>query len=148
MGPEDIVAAFDARPIRRALLQNRPVLLAGDGRRASRFLEMPILGRPYPLATGFAEMAFWVGCPVLPVFAVEGEQRHTVRVEVGSALPLDPAAALEENLAVYARVLDAQLRRAPHLWSLWSTPDLFEGTRVWSGSNLADRYSRDWRRSD
>lgn len=148
LGPDDVVAGLDVRPILEALSRNRPVFLAGDGQRAADFGWYPLLGRPYPLPRGFMKIAMATRCPVLPVFAIKGDRPHEIRIEILPPLAIAPEAGVEANLEVYARVLDDQLRRTPHLWSKWRQPALFEKAKVWSESNFEDRYQRVWNDSD
>jgi lauroyl/myristoyl acyltransferase len=138
LGPEDLAITLDVRPIFSALARNRPILIAGDGKRSLEFATFPLLGRPYALPIGFVKVAMAARCPVVPVFALEGERPGSVRVEVRQPLDLDPTASPVENLALYARVLDDQLRATPHLWSRWATPDPFDQRRKWAeGGYLA-----------
>ncbi|HEU4464615.1 MAG TPA: lysophospholipid acyltransferase family protein, partial [Gemmatimonadota bacterium] len=138
LGPEDLAITLDVRPIVSALARNRPILIAGDGKRALEFATFPLLGRPYPLPIGFVKIAMAARCPVVPVFALEGERPGSVRVEVRPPLAIDPSAAPAENLALYAGVLDAQLRSTPHLWSRWASPDPFGQRSQWAaGGYLA-----------
>lgn len=132
LAPEDLAVTLDLRPIFAALARNRAVLIAGDGKRSLEFATFPLLGRPYALPIGFMKIAMAARAPVLPVFALEGERPGTVRVEVGTPLPVDPAAPAVENLALYARVLDNQLRATPHLWSRWGTADPFARRLAWA----------------
>ena len=125
LGPDDLEASLDARPIFQALARNRAVFLVGDGQRALEFAPQPLLGKPFQFPTGFARIAMATGAPVLPVFAFEGTRRHPVVVEIRAPLVIDPAASAAENVAGFARILDAELRRAPHLWQKWAN------ARVW-----------------
>jgi KDO2-lipid IV(A) lauroyltransferase len=131
LGPDDIAVTLDVRPIFAALARNRPVLIAGDGRHSLEFAPAILLGRSYPLPTGFMKIAMATRCPVLPVFGLEGARRGSILIEVRPPLRVDPARSAVANLAEYARVLDHQLRRTPHLWTRWDTPDLFEKRRSW-----------------
>ena len=132
LGPEDLAVTLDLRPLFAALARNRAVLIAGDGKRSLEFATFPLLGRPYALPIGFMKIAMAAGAPVLPVFALESERSGMVRVKVGAALPVNPGASAVENLALYARVLDAQLRATPHLWSRWGTRDPFARRLAWA----------------
>lgn len=123
--PGDLEASLDVRPIVRALARNRAVFLVGDGQRALEFAPHPVLGKPFHFPTGFARIAMATGAPVLPVFAFEGTRRHPVRVEIRAPLAIDPTASAADNVADFAQMLDAELRRAPHLWQKWANP------RVW-----------------
>lgn len=71
LGPDEIVASLDVRPIFDALSRNRPVLIAADGMRAANFVKLSFLGGSYPFATGFMKIAMATGAPLLPVFGVE-----------------------------------------------------------------------------
>jgi len=133
LGSDDIAVTLDIRPIFAALARNRPVLIAGDGIRSLEFAPFPLLGQPYLLLTGFMKIAMAKCCPVLPVFSLEGTRRGSIRVEILPALSVDPTASAVENLAGYARVLDDQLHRTPHLWARWQTPDLFEKRPLTAG---------------
>jgi lauroyl/myristoyl acyltransferase len=138
LGPDDVAVTLDVRPIFAALARNRPVLIAGDGKRSLEFAPFPLLGQSYPLPTGFMKIAMATRCPVLPVFGLEGERRGSIRVEIRPPLSVDPTASVVENLGEYARVLDEQLHRTPHLWTRWDKPDLFENRRAWAaGGYLA-----------
>lgn len=138
LGPDDLAVTLDLRPIFAALSRNRPLLIAGDGKRALEFASFPLLGQPYPLPIGFVKIAVAARCPVVPVFTLEGERPGTVRVEIRPPLAIDPSAAAVENLALFAAVLDAQLRATPHLWSRWSALDPFGQRRAWAeGGYLA-----------
>jgi len=144
LGPEDLAITLDVRPLLAALSRNRPILIAGDGKRSLEFASFPLLGRPYALPTGFVKIAIAARCPVVPVFALEGGTPGTIRVEIRPPLAIDASAPVAENLALYARVLDAQLRATPHLWSRWVAPDPFEERRAWAeGGYLAAAGGRD-----
>jgi KDO2-lipid IV(A) lauroyltransferase len=136
--PEDIAITLDVRPIFAALSRNRAVLIAGDGRRSLEFASFPVLGHAYPLPTGFMKIAMAARCPVLPVFGLEGARSGSIRIEIRAPLVVDPAAGAAANLAGFAQALDEQLRRTPHLWTRWETPDLFANRRAWAaGGYLA-----------
>lgn len=47
-------------------------------------------------------------------------------LEIDEPLPIDPAASVSDNLVGYVRLLDARIRGAPHFWSAWTRPGLFE----------------------
>lgn len=130
--PDDIAATLDVRPFFRALARNRPVLIAGDGKRSLEFAFFPLLGKPYPLPTGFVKIAMATGAPLLPVFGLERGRLGSIQVEIHPPLAIDPGAGAVENLALYARVLDEQLRRSPHLWPRWEIENLFEDRRAWA----------------
>lgn len=132
LGPDDLAVTLDLRPIFLALGQNRPLLIAGDGRRSLEFASFPLLGRPYALPIGFVKIAVAARCPMVPVFTLEGDTPGSVRVEIRPPLPLDPDATPVENLALYAAELDVQLRATPHLWSRWTVPDPFGQRQAWA----------------
>jgi KDO2-lipid IV(A) lauroyltransferase len=121
LGPEDIEADLNVRPIFQALMRNGVVLIAGDGQRSIGFASHTLLGRPYLFATGFARIAMASGAPALPAFAFEGNRTHPVRVEIHPPLHIDPGASVAENIAEFASILDEELRRAPHLWHKWAS---------------------------
>jgi lauroyl/myristoyl acyltransferase len=125
LGPDDLEASLDVRPIVHALARNRVVLIAGDGQRSLRYETFPILGRSYRFSSGFMKIAMLSGCAVLPIFAVNGERGRRVLVELGPPLSVDPTATAAANLELFACVLDERLRDAPHLWAKWENEDLF-----------------------
>jgi lauroyl/myristoyl acyltransferase len=138
--PDDLEANLDVRPIFDALAHNRPVLIAGDGQRSIQFESISILGRAYRFSTGFMRIAMRAGCPVLPVFGLEGRRGQRVRIEIQPPLPIDPTASVATNLSLFAGVLEEQLYRTPHLWGKWQNEDLFATPDEWRGSLSGDPY--------
>lgn len=116
--PYDIVASLDVRPILDGLSRNKVIMVAGDGTTASEFVEVPLLGRKYPFPCGFMKIAMLTGATVLPTFVIDGEKGFQIRMEIYPELDVDPN-ALVMNLEGFAKVVETQLRRAPHLWYRW-----------------------------
>jgi lauroyl/myristoyl acyltransferase len=135
------------RPIFRALEGNRAVIIAADAQLSIDFVRLPLLGKEFHFATGFVKLALARGCPVLPVFAVPGTRRHPVVIQIGEPLALDPTASVSENLLTYARILDARVREAPHLWHAWARPTLFASPEGMPESHYADPYYTRGRRA-
>ena len=138
--PGDLAAGLDVRPIFQALEENRAVIIAADAQLSIDFVRLPLLGRDFHFATGFVKIALARGCPVLPVFAVPGSRRHPVVTEIGEPLALDPAASVSDNLLAYARILDARIRDAPHLWYAWARSALFASKTGMPESHYGDPY--------
>ena len=135
----DIAAGLDVRPIFQALARNESVLMLGDGMHAVQFVKLTLLGNDYPFPTGFMKIAIVSGAPVLPVWSLPGHWRAPVRVEIRPPLELPTGPSLSSKLEVFARLLNEQLQRTPHLWLRWGVPDLFKNAILWSESDLRER---------
>jgi hypothetical protein len=68
-------------------------------------------------------------------------------IEIGEPLALDPGASVSENLLAYARILEARIREAPHLWHAWARPTLFSSTGGMPDAHYADPYFTKGRRA-
>jgi lauroyl/myristoyl acyltransferase len=145
--PGDLAAGLNVRPIFQALEENRAVIIAADAQLSVDFVRLSLLGRDFHFATGFVKIALARGCPVLPVFALPGTRRHPVVTEIGERLALDPDASIAENLLTYARILEARVREAPHLWHAWARPTLFASSGGMPESHYADPYYTRGRRA-
>ena len=127
--PTDLVASLDVRPLLSALSSGEIVMIAGDGLRATQFINFPLLGQPYPFPTGFIKIAKMTDAVMLPVFAVPSSKPRGIEVHIRAPLKLDPKADLEENLREFAEVLGDQLQQTPHLWLRWKISDWFDQAR-------------------
>jgi lauroyl/myristoyl acyltransferase len=138
IGPEDMIASLDVRPIISALAKNEILLLAGDGLRATDFRLLPVLGNDYPIPSGFVKLALATGATVLPAFSIPEGSR--IQTTIHPPLPIDSEASIEENLRGYADVLNAHLTRTPHLWLRWRRPNWFQEARDWIVEAKADPF--------
>lgn len=137
-----IPAQLDVRPIFAALARNKPVVLAGDGLKAAEFAHLPLLGGSYPFAKGFMRIAMLTKAAVLPTFGLEGKNGHWIAVVIGPPLNIDPAASVEENIMRFAEVLEAQIRRTPHLWFRWADKEALEALDERPTGEWVDRWNR------
>lgn len=144
LGPNEIVASLDVRPILEALSLNRPVMIAADGMRAAHFIRLPFLGTTYPFPTGFMKIAMATEAPLLPVFGIEGNRGQRIRVEIKPRLSIDPTASVADNLVRFVRVLEEQIREKPHLWCRWGFRNLFGKVVEWSEDERRFRYGSLW----
>lgn len=142
----EIAANLDVRPIFAALSRNRSVIIAGEGMRSVAFAKLPLLGRPYPFPIGFMKIAIMTGASVLPAFAVDGKGRAGIRVQIKPPLEIDPDEEVVANLQKFARALEAQILRTPHLWIRWNVERLFQVAEEWAEADVRERYSGDWRK--
>jgi lauroyl/myristoyl acyltransferase len=142
--PRDIVVNLDVRPILDALSRNQAVMIAGDGMRAVDFARLSLLGRIYPFPTGFMKIAMLTKSDILPVFAIDGNRRSQIRVEIHPPLAIDPLGDIVTNLQLFADILDRQIKRTPHLWYRWNLENLFDKTLEWSESEIRHRYDDGW----
>ncbi|MGH7559288.1 MAG: lysophospholipid acyltransferase family protein [Gemmatimonadota bacterium] len=126
LGTHDIPADLDVRPIIQALADKRILLALGDGKRAHAFLRLSLLGRPYPFPTGIMKIAMMTSAAVLPVFALDGDRRNPIRLEIHPALSSGPAADVATSLQEFAQVFDRQLRNRPDLYNRWKHRKWFE----------------------
>lgn len=138
---DDIIASLDVRPIIKALSANQIVLIAGDGVRATSFVQLPLLGQLYPFATGFAKIAAIQGSAVLPIFAFPVNRNRIIRAEIGRPVAISPETSIEDNVQRYAETLNDQLTLTPHLWQLWSRPDWFKNARRWASEQHEDPFT-------
>ena len=144
VGPRDIVAGLDVRPIFDALARNQAVMIVGDGMRAVEFARLSFLGRTYPFPTGFMKIAMLTKAPVLPTFVVDGNRSNRIRLEIHPPLPIDPEGDVLENLQLFVDVLDAQVRHTPYLWNRWNVKNVFETALQWSESEVRGRHDARW----
>lgn len=133
LGPRDLVASFDVRPILAALSNKEIVMIAGDGLRSTQFIELSLFERPYPFPTGFIRIAEMTDATVIPVFAVPDEEGKNIRVEIHEPLLIRPGQTLAENIQLFAQVLGDKLNSTPHLWHRWDRPNWFGEARDWAG---------------
>lgn len=141
---DDHPVTLDVRPIFDALSRNRPVFLTADGMRSMHFERVSLLGRVYPLPTGFMRIAIMARAPLLPVFALEGDGHGPIMVEIEPALPVDPAVGLSENLQRFVAVFESRLQSSPHLWNRWKVRRLFDRALDWTERDPEERYSAVW----
>jgi lauroyl/myristoyl acyltransferase len=144
VGDHKILATLDVRPIFEALSRNEIIVITGDGMRSTGFAQLGLLGRRCPFPIGFMKIAMLTGSPVLPAYALEGERRM-IEIEIEPPLAVDPKASVEQNLDGFARSLEAQLRRAPHLWSRLGVGNYFRRAQEWSEGDLRKRHEGGWR---
>jgi lauroyl/myristoyl acyltransferase len=137
----DIIASLDVRPILRALSDNEILVIAGDGVRATGFVQLPLLGQLYPFPTGFMKIAVISGAIVLPTFAFPGIRNMSIRTEIRRALAISPKKSTEENVRAYADTLNNQLLSTPHLWEHWSRINWFENARKWAVEGAEDPFT-------
>lgn len=140
--PHDIIADLDVRPILRVLADNGIVMIAGDGMRSAQFIQLQLLGRPYPFPTGFIKLAILTGAPVLPAFCIF-DAGGAISIEISKPLPLDSEGQMEDNLQLFASALDGQLRQTPHLWGRWGRANWFEEVVRLTSRELKERYRMD-----
>ncbi|MGH7556480.1 MAG: lysophospholipid acyltransferase family protein [Gemmatimonadota bacterium] len=140
LGPDDMVANLDIRPIIERLSRNGIVMTTGDGLRSSQFSNLPLLGSMYPFPNGFMKIAMLTDASVLPTYAVQDGRAGRIRVEIHPALPVDPQLDVEENLRLIGESLEEQVRQRPHLWTRWIIPNWFQVAREWSRDDGKDRY--------
>jgi KDO2-lipid IV(A) lauroyltransferase len=138
LGPDDLVASLDVRPILAALADNKILLIAGDGLRSTEFKMLEILGNPYPVPSGPVKIALMTGAVVLPVFSIP--ERTTIRTTIHPPLPIDSHASIETNNGYYVNTLNEQLKQTPHLWLRWRRPDWFEEAREWVDRSKSDPF--------
>lgn len=148
--PEDLPASLDARPILKALADRQILVIAGDGFKATGFARLSLLGHPYPFPTGFMKIALMTRAVVLPAFAIPEFRSRTMRVEIGTPLPLDPSKSVEANLQCYADVLEGQIRATPHLWARWGRRNWFQEANKWADQVAEDPFTSKpaWLRSE
>lgn len=142
LGPDDLVASLDVRPILTALSRNEILMIAGDGLRATDFVEMKLLGKRYPFPAGFMKIALLTRAAILPAFATPDESGKGVRTTINRALETDSNISLGENLQRFVDVFDAELRRAPQFWQRWKRPHFFENAIKWANDMEKDPFVR------
>jgi lauroyl/myristoyl acyltransferase len=146
-GSRDIVANLDVRPIFETISRNQAVVFAADGMRALEFARPSLLGKIYPLPTGFMKIAMQTEAPVLPVFAIDGDRRNRIRVEIHPPLEIDPTGGAAKNVQLFADVLERQIQRTPHLWNRWKIRNLLDKVFQCSESDVRLRYDARWKRA-
>ena len=118
---EDLPVSLNLRPHLAALRENRPLIILADGRSATSFIHVPMLGVRVRFAPGAMRIARATGAPVLPTFVVD---QGTLRDPLAIRLVIHPPLALQstedatadtiENLSRFAAVYAQELERNPH----------------------------------
>jgi lauroyl/myristoyl acyltransferase len=140
LGPDDMVANLDVRPILARLSRNGIVMTTGDGLRSLQFTHLPLLGQMYPFPNGLLKVAMQVGASVLPVYAIQDGRFGKIRIEIQPALPVDARLEITENVRMLAESLEEQLRRRPHLWYRWTVANWFKVAMEWSNADRQTRF--------
>ncbi|MEE8141890.1 MAG: hypothetical protein V3T77_02200, partial [Planctomycetota bacterium] len=60
-GQRDLVAGLNVRPLIRLLRENKILMLAADSDHSVNFVQLPLLGHPFPFPTGFLKVAMATG---------------------------------------------------------------------------------------
>lgn len=104
------------RPAVRVLAENGALLMAGDGREGSSWVDVTFFGKPVSYSTGPIKLAAMTGATILPVFLWRNEDlTHTLSVEE----PLETGAEgdMENNLKQgaqrFASILERHVRERP-----------------------------------
>lgn len=138
------------RTIKRRLAENRVVLMPGLGPKGRRFLRLRFLGGEEHFATGVAGLAAATGAALLPVFCFDqGGGRWKAVIE--EAVPVHDVASRDDArtaaVELYARTLEAYIRRRPSQWRRWHaepiSPDRGELSAV-SVDRTGDDESSSW----
>ena len=100
-----------------ALRRNQVVFMMADQgvKKARDGAVMRFLGKDMPMPLGPAQLARHARAPVLPVSAVGFEPRW--QFEIRPAVPPDPSASLEAEMAALLRVCEQDILQYPQLWS-------------------------------
>jgi KDO2-lipid IV(A) lauroyltransferase len=136
-----IIADLDIRPIYRLLGENGIVMIAGDGFKSAKFVLLPLLGEMYPFPIGYMNIAMMTKTPVLPAFCIP-DLKGEIAIKIHMPLAVDLSATPEDNVQLFASVLDAQIRETPHLWLRWGKDNWFERARKWAARDLKERYTK------
>lgn len=140
LGPDDMVANLDVRPIFERLSHNGIVMTTGDGLRSLNFSNLPLLGKLYPFPNGLMKIATLAGASVLPAFAVQDGRYGKIRIEIHPALPVDARLDVKENVRLLAEAIEEQLRARPHLWYRWMVANWFQVALELSSGDRKTRY--------
>jgi lauroyl/myristoyl acyltransferase len=100
-----------------ALRRNQVVFMMADQgvKKAKDGVVLRFLGKDMPMPLGPAQLARHARAPVLPVSAVGFMPKWAF--EIQPAVPLDPAASLEDQMALLLRITEQDILRHPQLWS-------------------------------
>lgn len=108
-----------ARQILKALRRNEVILVIADEFKSGG-VEVEFLGRTAPAPRGPATLALRTGAAVLPTFVTrDREDRLTLRIgaEIELAKTGDLQGDVSANAALFARHLEAMVRRYPDQWN-------------------------------
>jgi KDO2-lipid IV(A) lauroyltransferase len=142
---DDLVADFNVRPLVQCLKKNEILLFLADALHAANFVELPLLGEPYPFATGYMSMAMMSDAAILPLFAVDHPEGFGVKIVIQKPLQLDGQRvqnleAIRTNIARFVRLFESYVIQYPHLYNIWTKEDWFESRRARSQKPLVERY--------
>lgn len=136
-------AQFNIRPIVRHLGDNGIVAQTGDGLHSARFVEVDFLGQRIPFPTGMMSVAQLTGAPIVPIFPV-GAPPDTLRIVIEDAWTVErgenPAGAVADAVATFARRLEHHLLDNIACWEHWLVEDVLATMESWSQRSLKERY--------
>ena len=119
----DLPVGINLRPVLQALARNEAVLMTVDGKQSLNFVDVPVLGRPVPFATGAPRMATSANAALLPVFVVDTDLSRTVPLKLILKPRIEPPGTGNVDadclamLQEFATVAEGIVREHPHLYT-------------------------------
>ncbi|RMD96393.1 MAG: hypothetical protein D6814_11485, partial [Calditrichaeota bacterium] len=130
--PNDPVADFNVRPLVEVLKRNEVLVILGDALHASNFVYVKILGKEVPFPTGVLSIAYRMGTPVIPTFAIDRPGGLGMKLELNPPLEIPkngtPAkTAIEGTTENFAKIFASYLERYPYLYiQAWTKENFFD----------------------
>lgn len=144
-GFKDLCADFNVRPLLEVLQANGILLIMGDGTRSSNLVPLNFLGHTSPFPAGMTRIALLTGATILPTFAVDTPQGNGVKIIIEKPLGLEKNKAsapevIAKNVSAFVQVLEAYVKRYPHLYKVIFKENRFERKMARSKRDAAERY--------